>query len=80
MEEIKTNYHNIYKCDICGTAGEWLDSWQWFGTYIDQENRELILYTCSDKCRETLTEQQTITLLKQKRKNEKKRKRIALSF
>lgn len=68
MEEIKTNNQRLYQCDICGKIENWTNEWEWFGSYIDQEEGEPILYTCSSKCRGSITELTAKNLLNQKKK------------
>lgn len=67
MEGIDTNNKQLYKCDICGKVGNWTDGWQWFGSYKDWEDGEILLYTCSSKCRNNITELDAINLLKKLR-------------
>ena len=44
-----------YKCDQCGTIGEWGDGWAWFGSLLlSEEAPSLIIHTCSDLCAEKM--------------------------
>lgn len=39
-------------CTICKKAGEWSESWAWYGSYLILENYpQDIIRTCSDQCR-----------------------------
>jgi len=40
-----------YKCDECGTVGEWGEGWQWFGSLIMWDMQpELLIHICSNSC------------------------------
>ena len=68
MELIETHNKNLYKCDVCGKIDNWNDDWQWFGSYQDQEDGELLLYICSIECRGNMTDFSATNLLKLKQK------------
>lgn len=45
-----------YKCDQCGTVGDWGDGWSWFGSIaLSEEAPSLIIHTCSDLCTEKMS-------------------------
>lgn len=42
-----------WSCDICGVAGSWSRSWQWYGSIAAEEGCGHIIATCSDACRDS---------------------------
>jgi hypothetical protein len=44
-----------FKCDQCGTIGEWSDSWAWFGSIaLAEEAPQHIIHVCSPRCAATM--------------------------
>lgn len=44
-----------FKCDQCGSVGEWGDDWHWFGSFaLSEEAPSLIIHTCTDLCTEKM--------------------------
>ena len=45
----------LWKCDVCGTLGEWNDpdsDWMSWGPVEELDDEPRIMHTCSDACRE----------------------------
>jgi len=69
MEAVKDLNKKLYRCDVCKKVENWNDGWQWFGSDNDLDNGKPILYTCSDKCRESIKGFEANRLLKIKKRN-----------
>lgn len=41
----------LHMCNICGKTAKWSDTWQWYGSLLDEEESTYTA-SCSEACRQ----------------------------